>query len=62
MDEHIQNSKYERCSNDRTPYKWLAYSAHDWTVAFMWLFMDASNGSFGDVEFGATWVLELHST
>ena len=33
--------------------KFLTYSAHDWTVAQLLLFLDASNGKFENVPFAS---------
>jgi len=42
--------------------KFLSYSAHDWTVAKLLLFLDADNGLFDVIPFASSVMLELHST
>lgn len=42
--------------------KFLGYSEHDWTVAQLMLFLDASNGKFKNIPFASQVKFELHST
>lgn len=50
-------------SNISTPkIKFLSYSTHDWTVSQLLLFLDAENGSFENIPFASSVMLELHST
>lgn len=42
--------------------RFLTYSTHDWTVATMLEFFNASNGNFTVVPFASSIHIELHST
>ena len=49
-------------TSDAPKIKFLADSAHDWTVATLMMFLDATNGSFENIPFASHVKLELHST
>jgi hypothetical protein len=40
----------------------MMYSGHDWTVAQVQQFFDATNGNFTVVPFASQWRMELQST
>ena len=62
MDAYVNNATQGWFPVGQPKTKWLAYSAHDWTVSLAWLFMDASNGNYTNVPFASQFVIELHST
>lgn len=42
--------------------KLMMFSTHDWTVAQMALFLDATNGNFTEIPYASQILIELHST
>lgn len=56
MDDIVNNE-----ADPRAP-KFVTYSTHDWTVATMLEFFQATNGNFTNVPFASSVHVELHST
>ena len=62
MDAHIWNATAGWYPYGIDTTKFLMYSAHDFTVAQSWLFMNATNMNFTNVPFASQFTIELHST